>query len=126
MLPPLTQPPIWARNAWNPQTYGPHGTKSFVSGRGEEPVRPCVHSVSAHRHAGNDRPPISCIRDDVADAKKFHRYRKISSAPVLKYFRLLSLLSLRRHIEGAHWIHIPGSRKVKFDAFRAYRPVILS
>jgi glycosyltransferase involved in cell wall biosynthesis len=52
-----------------------------------------------------DRSPISRIRNDLADAKKFHDLRKISSAPELKYFGLGSLLSLRRDMGGDGEIH---------------------
>ena len=92
-------------NAGNSQTYGLAAQKSFVTRGVDEPCRACVSSVSAPRRAGDGRPPISCIRYDVADAKKFHDLRKISSTPELKYFRLRSLLSLRRDIAGRREIH---------------------
>src|SRR5580692_7607918 len=43
---------------------------------------------------------ISRILNDLADVKKFHHLRKISSTPELKYFGLGWLLSLRRDIAG--------------------------
>src|SRR5580700_3451124 len=87
-------------NAENSQTYGLAAQKNFVTRGVDEPCRACVSSVSAHRRAGDSRPPISCIRNDVADAKKFHDLQKISSTPELKYFGLGSLLSLRRDVGG--------------------------
>src|SRR5271163_2855840 len=103
----LTAPQIRTQghNAGNSQPYGAVAQKSFVTGRMAEPCRVCVRSVSTRGRVDDDRPPISCIWNDVTDAKKFHDLRKISSTPELKYFGLGSLLSLRRDIAGDGDIH---------------------